>query len=109
MKITIPDDYVGAARQLPSFSKVAAHEVEIWSDIVRDPAILATRLKDTEAVVALYSRAHQDYRAGTLGRAEAANADDQRALPARGCRSLHAARRACMRKVIPGSRAAPPS
>jgi D-3-phosphoglycerate dehydrogenase / 2-oxoglutarate reductase len=56
MKITIPDDYVGAARQLPSFSKVAAHEVEIWSDIVRDPTILASRLKDTEAVVLIRER-----------------------------------------------------
>src|SRR5689334_12637164 len=56
MKITIPDDYVDAARQLPSFSKVAAHEVEIWTDIVRDPAVLASRLGKTEAIVLIRER-----------------------------------------------------
>lgn len=56
MKITIPDDYVDAARQLPSFSKVATHEVEVWTDIVRDPAVLASRLGTTEAIVLIRER-----------------------------------------------------
>jgi len=56
VKITIPDDYVDAARQLPSFTKVAGHDVEIWTDIVRDPAILASRLGETEAIVLIRER-----------------------------------------------------
>jgi D-3-phosphoglycerate dehydrogenase / 2-oxoglutarate reductase len=56
MKITIPDDYVDAARQLPSFSKLAGHDVQVLTDIVRDPAILASRLGDTEAIVLIRER-----------------------------------------------------
>jgi D-3-phosphoglycerate dehydrogenase len=56
MKITIPDDYVRAAPQLPSFARVQGHDVDVWSDIVRDPAVLASRLAETEALVLIRER-----------------------------------------------------
>src|SRR6202045_1573960 len=56
MKISILDDYFDTVRTLPSFSKLAGHDVEIWNDHVRDIDALAERLKETEALVLIRER-----------------------------------------------------
>ena len=56
MKVTILDDYHDTLRTLPSFAKLADHEVTIWNDHVQDVDALAERLKDTEALVLIRER-----------------------------------------------------
>src|SRR5262245_41047007 len=56
MKISILDDYHDTLRTLACFSKLAGHEVEIWNDHVQDVGKLATRLKDTQALVLIRER-----------------------------------------------------
>ncbi len=56
MKISILDDYHDTLRNLPCFTKLAGHEVEIWNDHVQDVDALAERLKDTEALVLIRER-----------------------------------------------------
>ncbi len=56
MKISILDDYFDTLRTLPCFQKLAAHDVEVWNDHVKDIDILAERLKDTEALVLIRER-----------------------------------------------------
>jgi D-3-phosphoglycerate dehydrogenase len=56
MKISILDDYFDTLRTLRCFRKLDAHEVEIWNDHVEDLDTLATRLKDTEALVLIRER-----------------------------------------------------
>jgi len=56
MKISILDDYHDTLRTLPCFSKLAGHEVTIWTDHVDDVDILAERLRDTEALVLIRER-----------------------------------------------------
>lgn len=56
MKITILDDYQDTIRTLHCFSAVAGHEVTVWNDHTQDVAVLAERLKDTEALVLLRER-----------------------------------------------------
>ena len=43
-------------RTLPSFAKVAGHDVTIWKDHTKDVDVLATRLKDTEALCLIRER-----------------------------------------------------
>ena len=56
MNVTILDDYHDTLRALPSFAKLAGHEVTIWNDHVQDVDVLAERLKDTEALVLIRER-----------------------------------------------------
>ena len=56
MKIAILDDYFDTVRTLPCFSKLEGHDVTIWNDHVQDDAVLAERLKDTEALVLIRER-----------------------------------------------------
>jgi D-3-phosphoglycerate dehydrogenase len=56
MKITILDDYFDTVRTLPCFSKLDGHDVTIWNDHAQDTAILADRLRDTEALVLIRER-----------------------------------------------------
>jgi D-3-phosphoglycerate dehydrogenase len=56
MKIVILDDYQDAVRTLNCFPKLAGHAVTIYHDTVKDPAALAERLKDAEAVVLIRER-----------------------------------------------------
>ena len=56
MNVTILDDYHDTLRTLPSFAKLADHEVTIWNDHVQDVDALAERLKDTEALVLIRER-----------------------------------------------------
>jgi D-3-phosphoglycerate dehydrogenase len=56
MKITILDDYQNVIRSLPAFGKMAGHEVTVWNDHTKDNAVLAERLKDTEALCLIRER-----------------------------------------------------
>lgn len=56
MKVTILDDWFDTLRGLPSFAKLAAHEVTVWNDHVEDVATLAERLKDADALVLIRER-----------------------------------------------------
>lgn len=56
MKITILDDYFDTVRNLPSFAKVAHHDVTIYNDHEQDNKKLAARLSDTEALVLIRER-----------------------------------------------------
>ncbi len=56
MKIAILDDYANAARTLKAYAKLAGHEVTSFTDHVRDPDALATRLKGVEALVVIQQR-----------------------------------------------------
>ena len=56
MKISVLDDYFDTVRHLPSFAKLAGHEVTIWNDHVQDDDVLAERLADTEVLVLIRER-----------------------------------------------------
>jgi len=56
MNITILDDYQDTIRTLACFAKVAGHDVTIWTDHTKDVAVLAERLRDTEALCLLRER-----------------------------------------------------
>ena len=56
MKISILDDYFDTVRTLPSFAKLAGHDVTVWNDHVQDTDALAERLKDAEALVLIRER-----------------------------------------------------
>src|ERR1700756_3201264 len=56
MRISILDDYFDTVRTLPSFAKLAGHDVVIWNDHVEDTDTLAARLKDTECLVLIRER-----------------------------------------------------
>lgn len=56
MKVTILDDYFDTLRGLRCFRKLAAHDVEVFTDHTQDVAELATRLADTEALVLIRER-----------------------------------------------------
>ncbi|MBI1735017.1 MAG: D-2-hydroxyacid dehydrogenase family protein [Candidatus Rokubacteria bacterium] len=56
MKIAILDDYQDTVHTLPSFARVAGHDVTIWKDHTKDVDVLATRLKDVEALALIRER-----------------------------------------------------
>lgn len=56
MKIAVIDDYQDAFRKLACFGKLKAHEVVVYNDTEKDPAKLAERLKDVDAVVLTQQR-----------------------------------------------------
>ena len=56
VKVTILDDYFDTLRTLACFSKLAQHEVTIWTDHVQDVDQLAGRLAETEALVLIRER-----------------------------------------------------
>jgi D-3-phosphoglycerate dehydrogenase len=56
MKISILDDYFDTVRTLPSFRKLAGHDVTVWNDHLQDTDALADRLKQTEALVLIRER-----------------------------------------------------
>ncbi len=56
MKIAILDDYQDVIRRLPCFSKLRDHQVTIWNDHTKDEAVLAGRLRETEALVLIRER-----------------------------------------------------
>jgi D-3-phosphoglycerate dehydrogenase / 2-oxoglutarate reductase len=56
MKISILDDYHDTLRTLPCFTKLAGHDVTIWTDHVQDVDALAGRLHDSDALVLIRER-----------------------------------------------------
>jgi D-3-phosphoglycerate dehydrogenase len=56
MKIGIPDDYADVVRTLPSFGKIAGHDVSIWNDGTKYVDALAERFADLDALVLLRER-----------------------------------------------------
>lgn len=56
MKVHILDDWFDTLCGLPCFEKLKDHDVTVWTDHVKDLAVLADRLKDAEAVVLFRER-----------------------------------------------------
>ena len=56
MRIAVIDDYQDAFRQHPAFARLAAHDVTVFTDTVKDPKALGDRLADAEAVVLTQQR-----------------------------------------------------
>ena len=56
MRIAILDDWFDTLRTLPSFGKLAGHDVTIFTDHVQDTEMLAQRLADAEALVLIRER-----------------------------------------------------
>jgi D-3-phosphoglycerate dehydrogenase / 2-oxoglutarate reductase len=56
MKIVIIDDYQDAFRRLDCAKKLAGHELVAFTDTEKDPAKLAARLQDADAVVLTQQR-----------------------------------------------------
>ena len=56
MRVAILDDYFDTLRTLACFSKLAGHEVTVWTDHVADVDVLAERLAGAEALVLIRER-----------------------------------------------------
>lgn len=56
MNIVIPDDYQDAVRRLACFSKLAGHDVTIFTDTVQEVDALAERFRDADALVLIRER-----------------------------------------------------
>ncbi|MGC1496381.1 MAG: D-2-hydroxyacid dehydrogenase family protein [Sulfitobacter sp.] len=56
MKVHILDDWFDTLRGLPCFAKLADHDVTVWTDHQPDPAALAERVKEAEALVLFRER-----------------------------------------------------
>ena len=56
MRIVIPDDYQNAVRGLACFSKLAEHDVTVFTDTVRETGALVERFEAAEALVLIRER-----------------------------------------------------
>jgi D-3-phosphoglycerate dehydrogenase len=56
MKIAVIDDYQDAFRTLKCYAKLKGHDVIVYNDTEKDPARLADRLKNVEAVLLTQQR-----------------------------------------------------
>lgn len=56
MKIAVIDDYQDAFRKLAAFSRLQGHDVVVFHDTAKDPARLAARLADADAVLLTQQR-----------------------------------------------------
>ena len=56
MRVAILDDWFDTLRSLPSFAKLAGHDVTVWNDHVDDVDELARRLASTDALVLIRER-----------------------------------------------------
>jgi len=56
MKITILDDWFDTLHGLPCFAKLDGHDVTVLTEHVPDPATLAERIGDAEAIVLFRER-----------------------------------------------------
>ena len=56
MKIAVIDDYQGAFKKTKAYAKLQGHDVTVYTDTEKDPARLAERLQDAEAVVLTQQR-----------------------------------------------------
>lgn len=56
MKVHILDDWFDTLRGLPSFARLAGHDVTIWNDHLTEPEALSRRLQGAEALVLFRER-----------------------------------------------------
>ncbi len=56
MKVHILDDWFDTLRGLPCFEQLSDHDVTVWTDHEPDPARLAARIQDAEALVLFRER-----------------------------------------------------
>lgn len=56
MKVHILDDWFDTLRELPCFDKLADYDVTVWTDHESDPAKLAERVQEAEALVLFRER-----------------------------------------------------
>lgn len=56
MKVHVLDDWFDTLRRLPSFARLDGHDVTVWTDHEPDPARLAARMRDAEALVLFRER-----------------------------------------------------
>jgi len=56
MKVHILDDWFDTLRTLPCFKRLEGHDVTVWTDHEPDPAKLADRIRDAEALVLFRER-----------------------------------------------------
>ena len=56
MKIAVIDDYQDAFRKLDCYAKLKGHDVMVFHDTEKDPARLAERIKDAEALILTQQR-----------------------------------------------------
>ncbi|MEO1732156.1 MAG: D-2-hydroxyacid dehydrogenase family protein [Pseudomonadota bacterium] len=56
MKVHILDDWFDTLRTLPCFDMLSGHDVTVWTDHEPDPALLAERVQDAEALVLFRER-----------------------------------------------------
>lgn len=56
MKVHILDDWFDTLRTLPSFTRLAGHDIKIWTDHTEDIDVLADRLSEAEALVLFRER-----------------------------------------------------
>ena len=56
MRITILDDWTNSVRNLKCFSKLAGHDVQVWTDSALDEEALVQRLAGTEVIVLIRDR-----------------------------------------------------
>ena len=56
MRVHILDDWFDTLRGLPCFARLTGHDVTVWTDHVADPARLAERIADAEALVLFRER-----------------------------------------------------
>src|SRR3954469_15283848 len=56
MKVAVIDDYQDAFRKLAAFSRLTGHDVVVFHDTEKDPARLAARLADADAVLLTQQR-----------------------------------------------------
>lgn len=56
MKIAVIDDYQDAFRKLACFTRLKGHDVVVFRDTEKDPAKLAARLQDADAVILTQQR-----------------------------------------------------
>lgn len=56
MKVHILDDWFDTLRGLPCFARLADHDVTVWTDHEPDPARLAERVREAEALVLFRER-----------------------------------------------------
>jgi D-3-phosphoglycerate dehydrogenase len=56
VRVAILDDWFDTLRTLPSFQKLAGHDVTVWNDHVQDDDVLASRLAAIDALVLIRER-----------------------------------------------------
>jgi D-3-phosphoglycerate dehydrogenase len=56
LRVAILDDWFDTLRTLPSFARLAGHDVTVWNDHVDDLDALAARLADAEVLVLIRER-----------------------------------------------------